>query len=88
MKTKKHMGIWMDHSTAHLMDATTTPIVTKTIKSEFTHQEKERTAVKGEFMMHNDEQQKQHAYYKKLGDAIKNYDEVLIFGPTSSFNLR
>lgn len=82
MKTKKHMGIWMDHSTAHLMDATTTPIVTKTIKSEFTHQEKERTAVKGEFMMHNDEQQKQHAYYKKLGDAIKNYDEVLIFGPT------
>jgi stalled ribosome rescue protein Dom34 len=32
--------------------------------------------------MHNDEQQKQHAYYKKIGDAIKQYDAVVLFGPT------
>jgi hypothetical protein len=84
MKTTKQLGIWMDHSSAHLMDANTASIVTKTIQSEFNHQEKERTAVKGEFMMHNDEQQKQHAYYKKIGDAIKNYDRVLLFGPTQA----
>lgn len=34
--------------------------------------------------MHNDEQQKQHAYYDKLGDVIKNYDRVVLFGPTSA----
>jgi nitrogenase subunit NifH len=84
MKTTKHLGIWMDHSSAHLMDATSEPIVSKKIESEFTRQEKERTLDKGEHMMHNAEQQKQHAYYKKLGDAIKNYDQVVVFGPTKA----
>ncbi len=84
MKTTKHLGIWMDHSVAHLMDATSEPIVSKKIESEFTHQERERTLEKGEHMMHNAEQQKQHAYYKKLGDAIKNYDQVVVFGPTKA----
>lgn len=82
MKSKKHLGIWMDHSTAHIMDADSNPIVTKTIESEFTHQERERTQVKGEFMKHNDEQQKQHAFYKKIGESIKQYDAVVVFGPT------
>lgn len=82
MKITKQLGIWMDHSTAHLMEASNGPIVTTTIESEFTHREKERTLIKGEHMMHNTEQQKQQAYYKKLGDVIKDYDQVLLFGPT------
>ena len=60
MKIKKHLGIWMDHSTANLMDADYESIVTKTIESEFTHLERERTLTKGEYMMHNTEQHKQH----------------------------
>ena len=84
MKAKKHMGIWMDHSAAHLMDANTAPIVTKTILSDFTHQEKERALSKSEYTMHNDEQHKQHAYYKKIGEVIKNYDKVVLFGPTKA----
>lgn len=84
MKTRKHLGIWMDHSIAHLMDASTDTIVSSTIKSEFTHEEKERTLTKGEHMMHNTEQQGQHAFYKKLGDAIRNYDQVVLFGPTKA----
>jgi hypothetical protein len=84
MKTKKNLGIWMDHSTAHIMDANTSPIVTKTIQSEFTHEEKERTLTKGEYMMHNTEQQKQHAYYKQIENTIRNYDKVLLFGPTKA----
>ena len=34
--------------------------------------------------MHNKEQQKQRLYYKELGEIIKKYDEVLLFGPTDA----
>lgn len=86
MKTTRHLGVWMDHSTAHLMDVSGETITSTRIESEFTHREKTRTLEKGEYMMHNDEQQKQHAYYKKIGDAIRNYDQVIVFGPTSAKN--
>jgi hypothetical protein len=84
MKTTTHLGICMDHSSAHLMDASGETMVSNKIESEFTHQEKERTLEKGEHMMHNAEQQKQHAYYKKLGEVIKKYDQVVLFGPTKA----
>ena len=35
-------------------------------------------------MNHNKEQHQQSAYYKKLGEAIKRYDEVVLFGPTNA----
>ena len=35
-------------------------------------------------MMHNREQQKQSEYYKTLGETIKNFDEVMLFGPTDA----
>ena len=91
MKTQKDLGIWMDHSMACLLDAKSDPMTTKTISSSFTHHEKHRIANKGEGHMHNDEQQKQHAYYKEIGEAIRNYDRVVLFGPTKAkeelFNL-
>lgn len=86
MKTKKQLGIWMDHASANLMDAGNEPMVTTTIKSDFTHEEKERTAVKGEYLMHNTEQQKQHAYFDRIGKAILGYESVLVFGPTDAKN--
>ena|SRR5665213_405820 len=84
MTTAKYLGIWMDHSTAHMMEFTTDPIETKTIESKFTHREKEHSLGRGENLMHNKEQHQQSEYYKKLGEVIKNYDEVLLFGPTEA----
>ena len=41
--------------------------------------------------MHNKEQHEQLAYYKAIAAVIKNYEEVLLFGPTDAktelFNL-
>ena len=34
--------------------------------------------------MHNKEQHQQLEYYKSLAEAIKGYDEVVIFGPTDA----
>ena len=84
MTTAKNLGIWMDHSSANLMELTIDPIETKTIESKFTHQAKEQSQSKSENLMHNKEQHQQSEYYKKLGEVIKNYEEVILFGPTDA----
>lgn len=84
METEKKLGIWMDHSIAHLTGLTANTIKTKTITSKFTHEEKEHSLDKGEKNMHNKEQHQQSEYYKSLSDEIKNYEEVILFGPTDA----
>lgn len=84
MKTKQQVGIFMDHSNAHIMEFTVDPIETTTIESTFTHQVKEDTLEKSEHLMHNKEQHQQASFYKKISDSIKNFDSVLLFGPTEA----
>ena len=83
MTTTKNLGIWMDHASAHVMEIAD-PMVTNIVVSESTHEEKEKTLQKGESIMHNKNQQQQADYYKKLGAFIKDYDDVLLFGPTDA----
>ena len=84
MSTAKKLGIWMDHSSAHLMEYSDNTIKSVLIESEFTHQDKTQSLVKSEHLMHNKEQQQQASYYKGLGDIIREYDAVLLFGPTDA----
>lgn len=84
MNTERKIGIWMDHSTANLMEFTPDPIETTTLDVAFTHQEKEDSPGRSEQLMHNKEQQQQGEFYKKIGDAIQHYDAVLLFGPTNA----
>ncbi|WP_264521847.1 hypothetical protein [Flavobacterium sp. N1994] len=82
--TATKIGIWMDHSIAHLMEFSNNPFEVNTIESNFTHQEKMDSLLKGELHLHNKEQQKQLKYYKKLMDVVKKYNEVILFGPTNA----
>ncbi len=84
IKPTQFLGIWMDHSTAHLMEYTRDSMQTETVESTFTHQDREETLNRSESAMHNKEQQKQRLYYKELGEIIKKYDEVVLFGPTDA----
>lgn len=84
MKRNKKLGIWMDNSIAHLMEFSEEPFEVKTIESKFTRQEKEKKLAKGESFMFNNEQQLQSDYYKKIGNVISHYDDVLLFGPTNA----
>lgn len=84
MTATKNLGIWMDHSSAHLIPFAAGSAEPEIIESEFTHQEKQEILAKGEKHMHNKEQQQQSAYYKKLGEIIRDYDEVVLFGPTDA----
>jgi hypothetical protein len=78
------LGIWMDHDHAHLTEFTIDPMTTKTIESKFTHQAKEESLHKGENGMHVKEQHQQAEYYKTLREVIRNYKEVVLFGPTNA----
>lgn len=84
MTIKKNLGIWMDHSTARLMEPANDEMVAKTIESTFTHESKGESLSKSEHVMHNKEQHQQAEYYKKLGESIRNYNSVLLFGPTTA----
>jgi stalled ribosome rescue protein Dom34 len=84
MKDSKKIGIWMDHSHAHLMECCPRTMNMTTIASDFTHQEKQSSMEKSENIMHNKEQHMQADYYKKIAEVIKQFDEVLLFGPTEA----
>ncbi len=91
MNTPNNLGIWMDHASAHLTDFSSDPMETTTIESNFTHQVKQESLSKSESLMHQKEQHQQAKYYNALGDVIKEYDAVVLFGPTNAkvelFNL-
>ena len=86
-----NLGIWMDHSNAQIMEYSQDSMESKTIESKFTQQEKSESRSKGESQMHNKEQNQQSDFYQKLGDVIKDYEAVILFGPTDAktelFNL-
>ncbi len=84
MTTAKRLGIWMDHSAGHLIEFNSGVMVTQTISSDFTHHDKEQSLQKNEHQMHHKEQQHQTHFYRSLGDVIKKYDEVILFGPTEA----
>ncbi len=83
MANQNTLGIWMDHSTAHLID-----IKLKknncTIASDFTFETKEETLSRSESIMHNKRQQLHEAYYKEIANEILKYNHVLLFGPTNA----
>ena len=85
MKTKKQLGIWMDHSVACLTELTQDSLVTETVESKPKSQLNPNDLYfKDESHQLNKEQGLLSAYYKKLGEAIQNFDEVLLFGPTNA----
>jgi hypothetical protein len=85
MNNIKQLGIWMDHSNAYLMEVTNDIIVHR-IVSESAKNDAEFNFHKGEKLIHKKEQHLQLSYYKKIGDFIKKYQDVILFGPTDAKN--
>jgi hypothetical protein len=80
----EELGIWKAHALANLIEFTIEPIETKVFESKFTHEVKEQALHKGENRMHNKEQHGQADYDKRLGDMVKKYKEVVLFGLTDA----
>lgn len=86
MKSTKNLGIWMDHSIAHLMELKNHNIISSTIESQPIIQGEEQNLKRDESLLHNKEHNQISNYFKKLSDVIKGYDEVILFGPTDAKN--
>jgi hypothetical protein len=84
MKKEKQLGIWMDHSNAIVFRMTKDSITEERIISESILNDEEYSSEKHEKKEHTKEQHQQSGYYRKLRDAIVNYENVLLFGPTDA----
>jgi len=91
MKTTKQAGVWMDYSTAYVMELNGDSITTKTVESEFDWEEKQHSFARNEGFMHKKERQLHTNYFNNIADLIKGFDEVVLFGAgdakTELFNL-
>ncbi len=74
----------MDHANANLMELSSGSMKTKIIESKFASQEKEKTQHNGQKAMQNKDKREHLAYYKSIAAEIKEYKEVLLFGPTDA----
>jgi len=84
MKRVKKLGVWMDHSIAYLMEFTNNPFEIKTIESELTKDNNQLILSKKSEALINMDQHTLYAYYNKIGEAIKNYKQIVLFGPADA----
>ena len=86
MKTTKQLGIWMDHSIAHVIKLTNGTIETNSVESIPEIQENQEIVYKDESHSLNKEQGQLASYFRKLEDVILENDQVILFGPTEAKN--
>ena len=84
MKNLKQLGIFMDHTHAHLMEYHKDAIECKTLDKHNISHGDHHSSHHAEVRLHTKEKTEQNIYYKKLADVIQNYDAVLLFGPTEA----
>ena len=83
MKTKKQLGIWMDHSIAHLIEVENDQMATDTITAKVGEQD-EPLDKRDETLIQNKDQNELSGFFNRISEEIINYDEVLLFGPTNA----
>jgi hypothetical protein len=81
MKAAKKLGIWMDHTRAHIMVLKKNSITASIIES-LSMQGEKQTFGEDESLKHNTEQDQLSDYFKRISAVIKGNQEVLLFGPT------
>ena len=85
MKQNRQLGICLDHSNAVLMEIVNGMIVSTRISSDTIQNEKVDNVDTHE-IQNKEYHQLQSAYYNRLIEIIRNYKEILLFGPTDAKN--
>ena len=87
MKTIKQLGIYIDYTNAFLMELINKMIVSRDIEFE---NNKEIEIYQDNSIKYVIDNEKHHhlrsAYYLELCDIIKNYNQVVLFGPNDAKN--
>jgi hypothetical protein len=82
MKSIKQLGIWMDHSIANIIELSNDKMVKRTVKLIPAFPESVENLGLNETLMNNKVNDHLSDFYKKISAVIKNFDEVLLYGPT------
>lgn len=83
MGVTKKLGIWMDYSMANLMEFTTIPFEVKIVKSN-SFDTKNQLSLESNSMHLSNANQLLSIYYNTIANEIKNYDRIILFGPTNA----
>lgn len=84
MKAKKRIGIWMDYTSAQIYENASGEYLMTTMESNFSMPVKQEVKLHSENLLHNKENKSDQAYFKDLIEIIRDYNEVLLFGPTKA----
>ena len=84
MKATKRIGIWLDHSTARVMEYSTEDHQVTTLESDLNGLDNQDGLQHSESLLHHKENQNLKAFYKEIIAVLKDYDEILLFGPTNA----
>ena len=84
MSIEKKLGIWIDHLSAHLMEWSNNAVEVKAFDAINTEPIEAAPQNNNQQQNGDVEEHKQAAFYKRLSDAVRHYNEVLIFGPTDA----
>jgi stalled ribosome rescue protein Dom34 len=77
MAIRKKIGVWMNHTHAHIKAYTNMYLD----KAESTDREHKHM---GESNMHHNETKEQSEFYNLIGKEILDYNDILIFGPNDA----
>ena len=86
MNKVKNLGVWMDHSKAILIELYDHKLISKEIVIKQTPLETVNVDTH-EVKEHSKEQShNQSVFFQEITDTIRNYRNVLLFGPTDAKN--
>lgn len=83
MHTPKRLGIWLDHANARLIELVPDQAEATEINAKSGFQELV-TIENSEKGTHQKQNHEGLAYYKEIGKAMMDYNDVLLFGPTDA----
>ncbi|TBX68721.1 hypothetical protein EZL74_07965 [Flavobacterium silvisoli] len=86
MKATKRVGVWMDHATARVMEYHTEEQRIKLVTADHKGLDNQEGLQHSESLLHHKENQSIKAFYKDILNILKDYDEIVLFGPTEAKN--
>lgn len=84
MKTTKRLGIYLDHTSAKIIEFDPDIKDTKTVFYNYNNQDRDETVKRSEKQMENRKQNNEKMYFKELSGYILKFDQVVLFGPTEA----
>lgn len=84
MKTTKRLAIYLDHSSAKLIEFDREVNETKTVFYNYSNNDRNESLGRSEKEIENRKLNSEKIYFKELSGYILQFDEVVLFGPTEA----